>query len=278
MQIHTGTIRIGVVDWQKLYQATNEENQPTPGYLFNEIICDVSNASPNDLPAVAKYLADCVDGDHVHVKLKALFVIKSLAYRVPPFCRCMQERLASVQAAVILTGPPSAIFGDEPYRLVREAAEGALMALTGGEHYHQQYREMSQRIVGFGNYQPAADTILPDGSVNLKHDFQFRDFALGTVNFITNSVGVIFGSMKEIFTNSFHQKQGLDIDYEEEDVEADPDGNENDNQDLTAHVDDDGMYHPSVGSYVPPTLPVPPQWTSTPVQSWRFVGPDLMEV
>ena len=30
---------------------------------------------------------------------EALFVIKTLAYRVPPFCRCMQERLSSCQEA-----------------------------------------------------------------------------------------------------------------------------------------------------------------------------------
>ena len=30
----------------------------------------VSQAKPSDLPAVADYLADCVEGDHAHVKLK----------------------------------------------------------------------------------------------------------------------------------------------------------------------------------------------------------------
>ena len=42
---------------------------------------NVSNACPSEIPALAQYLIDCVNGDHAHVKLKALFVIKTLAYR-----------------------------------------------------------------------------------------------------------------------------------------------------------------------------------------------------
>ena len=30
---------------------------------------------------MAEYLISCVNGDHAHVKLKGLFVIKTLAYR-----------------------------------------------------------------------------------------------------------------------------------------------------------------------------------------------------
>ncbi|CAE7340596.1 unnamed protein product [Symbiodinium natans] len=93
---------------------------------------------PSDLPAVAEYLADCVEGDHAHVKLKALFVIKTLAYRIPPFQQAMQEHLRCVQDASVFTGPPSPMFGDEPYRLVREAADGALEALSGNEFYHEE--------------------------------------------------------------------------------------------------------------------------------------------
>ncbi|OLP88547.1 hypothetical protein AK812_SmicGene30102 [Symbiodinium microadriaticum] len=128
------------------------------GYLFNDIVQNasgrlmaqnptwrlVSQAKPSDLPAVADYLADCVEGDHAHVKLKALFVIKTLAYRIPPFQQAMQAKLmVRLQR-----------FGDEPYRLVREAADGALEALAGNEFYHEEYRLLSQRIVGFGNYEP----------------------------------------------------------------------------------------------------------------------------
>lgn len=52
---------------------------------------NVSNACPSEIPSLAQYLIDCVNGDHAHVKLKALFVIKTLAYR-----RSLQLLAASI--------------------------------------------------------------------------------------------------------------------------------------------------------------------------------------
>mmetsp|Transcript_92329 Transcript_92329/g.214550 ORF Transcript_92329/g.214550 Transcript_92329/m.214550 type:complete len:354 (+) Transcript_92329:93-1154(+) len=254
---------MGTIDWNKLYQATSKENRPTPGYLFNDIIRNISYANPQQIPAVAEYLADCVDGDHAHVKLKALFVIKSLAYRVPPFCESMQERLASVQEAASFSGPPSALFGDEPYRLVREAAEGAISALTGGEHYHEQYREMSRRIVGFGNFQPGEDTILPDGSVNMGRDVGVKDIALGAVGLIQSGVGAVLGGVKDMLSNPFGQKKmGLGaLGHEDEDDELggayDEEEENQDPNEQDGTTDEDGCYRPSAGSYVPPTVPLP---------------------
>ena len=77
-----------------------------------------------------------------------------------------KEHLKCVQDAAVFTGPPSPMplfciksagykesgqpvgssrfrafgqrFGDEPYRLVREAAEGALEAMSGNEFYHEE--------------------------------------------------------------------------------------------------------------------------------------------
>jgi len=255
--------RIDEIDWQKLYQATSTSNHPTPGYLFNEIVQNVSHARPADLPAVATYLADCVDGDHAHVKLKALFVIKTLAYRVPPFCKCMQERLSSCQEATVFTGPPSEMFGDEPYRLVREAAEGAVTALTRGEFYHEQYREMSQRIIGFGNYQPDEDSVLPDGDINVGRDVTYRDLAASTIGLVSGGVGSLIWGVKDMLASPFAQsKQGLeglgDDDDEDEDA-VDPYGK----VDNTLEHDDPGEqevegYVPSTGSYVPPMVPLVP--------------------
>eukprot|EP00445_Apocalathium_hangoei_P043302 CAMPEP_0203970026 /NCGR_PEP_ID=MMETSP0359-20131031/97759_1 /ASSEMBLY_ACC=CAM_ASM_000338 /TAXON_ID=268821 /ORGANISM="Scrippsiella Hangoei, Strain SHTV-5" /LENGTH=204 /DNA_ID=CAMNT_0050907975 /DNA_START=63 /DNA_END=673 /DNA_ORIENTATION=- len=194
---------MAAIDWSNLYQATSKANQPTPGWLFNEIVRDVSNAPPRELPAVASYLAECVDGDHAHVKLKALFVIKTLSYRIPPFCQAMQELLPSIQEAAVFTGPPSTLYGDEPYRLVREAAAGALTALSGDEHYHEQYREMSQRIVGFGNYQPEDDTLLPDGSINVGRDVTYKDITYGTVGYLAGGVVSILTGVKDIVISPF---------------------------------------------------------------------------
>lgn len=253
------------IDWSKLYQATSKENRPTPGYVFNDIIQNVSYADPRHIPSVAEYLTDCVDGDHAHVKLKALFVIKALAYRVPPFCQSMQQYLASIKEAAAFTGPPSALFGDEPYRLVREAAEGAVSALTGGEHYHEQYRQMSQRIVGFGNFQPADDTVLPDGSVNVGRDIGVTDVAMGAVGLLSTGVGAIFGGVKDLIASPFAAKKGglgalgTEVEDEEGDVPYDDNDEVPEPDEPQGITDADGCYHPSSGSYVPPCVPLAPE-------------------
>lgn len=272
------------IDWQKLYEATSTSNKPTPGYLFNEIVHDVSHCHPHRIQAVADYLADCVDGDHAHVKLKALFVIKTVAYRVPPFCGCMQERLSSVEAAAAFSGPPSALYGDEPYRLVREAADGALQVLVGGAHFHEQYRGMSQRIVGFGNYMPGEDTVLPDGSVDV--GVTYRDVLSIAYEKVSGGVSSVFGGVKDLLASGVgggeKKLEGLDI--VAMDLSADV---EDDAQNVAsgmhggAFETSDGVvgdearlhseegyeeeadevdvesYKPSAGDYVPPALPMP---------------------
>lgn len=249
------------IDWNKLYRATNTENKPTPGYLFHDIVQDVSNASPKDIPAVAAYLAECVDGDHAHVKLKALFVIKTLAYRIPPFCACMQEHLASIHEAMSFEGPPSALYGDEPYKLVREAAEAAMLALTGGEFYHEQHREMSQRIVGFGNYQPGEDTVLPDGSVNVARDITVSDLAVTTVSLLTVGVSAIFGGVKDLLVSGPY-KQGTGLQHDCDDLGDDcDDGGAGMDPDDRRSFEIAGSYEPSSSGslYVPPVLPPVPE-------------------
>jgi len=253
---------MAAIDWHKLYEATSRSQQPTPGYLFNDIVHDVSHASPCELPVVARYLADCVNGENAHVKLKALFVIKSLAYRVPPFCYQMQEWLPSVQEAAAFSGPPSDVYGDEPYRLVREAAEGALVSLTSGEYYHEQYRGMSRRIVGFGNYAPADDTVLPDGSIGPGRCFSYSNVIRSAVGLLGSSIWLLLSGVKGLFTgNEKLDALGIGDDYGGGEVdtagargEAGLPG--------TEYCDDveivsDRCYHPSPGSYVPPSLPEP---------------------
>jgi len=263
---------MGEIQWSKLHEATSKENRPTPGYLFNEIVHDVSYADPRRIPDVATYLADCVDGDHAHVKLKALFVIKALAYRIPPFCESMQPRIASVQEAASFSGPPSPLFGDEPYRLVREAADSALEALTRGEYYHQQYQEMSRRIVGFGNYMPDGDTILPDGSVNVGRDVTARDVAAGAVGFLIGTVGSVLGGVKDVFAggqNNQTKMDGLGIDDGEEEPEAYIDDDDTAfNRDEAPPSDEEDEYRPSAGTYMPPILPEP-----SPVEEARQPAP-----
>ncbi|CAK9089324.1 AP-4 complex accessory subunit Tepsin (ENTH domain-containing protein 2) (Epsin for AP-4) (Tetra-epsin) [Durusdinium trenchii] len=248
------------IEWGDLYRATNRDNTPTPGYLFNDIVQNVSNASPSAIPEVAQYLIDCVNGDHAHVKLKSLFVIKTLAYRIPPFQQAFLSQpdgWSSVLEASVFTGPPSPMFGDEPYRLVREAAEGAKEALETTEFYHQEYKELSQRIVGFGNYQPPEDTKLPDGSVNVAKDVTFGDVLGTAVGGVLNGAGAIFQGVKGLFeTHSRHvsglELDGIGMDEPEEEVE-DPYEEE-----AQMRIEEEDEYHAPAGDYIPPLVPTGP--------------------
>lgn len=240
---------MGDIDWNKLYDATSESDQPTPGYVVNEIVYNVSCANPGNIPAVAEYLATCVDGDHAHVKLKALLVIKALAYRIPPFRDRFQERAACIQAASTFSGPPSAIFGDEPYRLIRDAAAATYAILTEGRFYHEEHRELSQRIVGFGNYLPGEDTVHADGSINIERASYIDVFSDTVSNLFQNSFGTLFAgrgerikenecvdeNQAEVFgSGCVHvgEQLGGDVDDEDEDNEE--------------------WFRPSTGDYVPP--------------------------
>mmetsp|Transcript_60680 Transcript_60680/g.112578 ORF Transcript_60680/g.112578 Transcript_60680/m.112578 type:complete len:337 (+) Transcript_60680:85-1095(+) len=255
---------MGTIDWQKIYDATSTDNRPTPGYLFHEITHDISHALPSEIPPVVTYLADCVDGDHAHVKLKALFVIKHLAYRIPPFCRMMAERTQSVEEAVSFTGPPSPLYGDEPYRLVREAAQGAMQALTSGEFYHEQYRTMSQRIVGFGNYQPGAETVLRDGSIDVYPEITVSTIAAGTFDVLRAGLGAVVGGVKGVFSSGTWGPVGAAEGFpDENELEAEDPPREEDvaYEDDDVTIDKDDVYRPSTGDYIPP--PLPPQPAAT---------------
>ncbi|CAJ1407554.1 unnamed protein product [Effrenium voratum] len=244
------------IEWSDLYRATNRDNAPTPGYLFNDIVQNVSNASPSELPAVSQYLIDCVNGDHAHVKLKALFVIKTLAYRIPPFQQAFlnQEGLQVVQEACVFTGPPSPMYGDEPYRLVREAAEGAREALTGSEFYHQEYKQLSQRIVGFGNYEPPEDTKLPDGSVNVAKDVSFGDVLGSAVGGVFSGAEAILEGVKGLFEAHSRHISGVELEgMGLEDAEEHSETNVAPEEEAPSDAEE---YHPSSGTYVPPALPL----------------------
>jgi len=249
---------MAAIEWSNIYRATNRDNTPTPGYLFNDIVQNVSNACPSEIPALAQYLIDCVNGDHAHVKLKALFVIKTLAYRIPPFQQAFLGQpggLESVQEACVFTGPPSPMFGDEPYRLVREAAEGAREVLeTNDAFYHQEYKELSRRIVGFGNYEPPEDTKLPDGSVNVAKDVTFGDVLGTAVGGVLNGAGAIIEGVKGLFETHSRHVSGLELEGMDMDEPASVEDPYEEEAQMQMEEEDD--YRPSTGEYVPPSVPV----------------------
>lgn len=239
-------------DWDKLHEATSRENRPTPGLLLRQISQDACYAKPCEYQLVAKYLAECVDGSHVHVKLKALFVIKAIAYRVPPFCKVMQEHLTSIQSATTLTGPPSPTYGDEPYRLVREAANSAFAILTKNIHYDEEHRDLSQRIVGFGNYIPDQDVLTKDSRV------RYQAAAKGAVELIWNGVCTAVGGTRDLLTSQLqHEAASIARHNNDPDGSCGADKNVDSDDEFDMEEDKDGapnVCEPSRGDYVPPVL------------------------
>lgn len=168
----------------------------------------------------------------------------------------MQAYMSVVEEAAQFAGPPSALYGDEPYRLVREAADGALKALRGDEFYHETYRQMSERIVGFGNYQPDADTVLPDGTVNVARDVTYTDVAVSAVGLLQTGAQAILGGVKDLLTAPFSMRHKPELEGMQVEDEEDAEGLDRPGDEETQEPDE-GAYQPSSGSYVPPALPLP---------------------
>merc|ERR1719277_869356 len=139
---------------------------------------------------------------------------------------------------------------------------------------------MSQRIVGFGNYLPDADTVLPDGSVNLAKDVRPGDVISSGIDYVVGGVGSMLGSAKEFVARSFSSipdsrpALGLDgelpVDVDEVESDAGYDGEAIEN---TPGQDDVEDYQPSSGSYVPPWVPPAPPTPEPEVVETEPAGP-----
>ncbi|EER16959.1 hypothetical protein Pmar_PMAR010770 [Perkinsus marinus ATCC 50983] len=149
-----------MIDWELIRYATNTDNKPTPGYAFNDLITNI-RGNPQGVPDVAAYLAQCVAGDHAHVKLKALLCMKHLANRVPPFRIQLRSYAAVIEQATQFTGPPSPTYGDEPYRLVRDTATAVWdITFNQGDDIDNATQSLQERIQGFGS-APTGNTNSP---------------------------------------------------------------------------------------------------------------------
>ncbi|EEQ98156.1 hypothetical protein Pmar_PMAR001971 [Perkinsus marinus ATCC 50983] len=157
-----------MIDWELIRYATNTDNKPTPGYAFNDLITNIRE-NPQGVPDVAAYLAECVAGDHAHVKLKALLCMKHLANRVPPFRIQLRSYAAVIEQATQFTGPPSPTYGDEPYRLVRDTATAVWdITFNQGDDIDNATQSLQKRIQGFGS-APTGNTNGPSAASTVLH-------------------------------------------------------------------------------------------------------------
>jgi len=133
---------------------------------------------------------------------------------------------------------------------------------------------MSRRIVGFGNFQPPEDTVLPDGSINVGRDVTLGDLTQSAVGAVQNGVGAFLGGFKEFLTGPLASNEddpeGLHAGIESDLSIAQPGlagsmegqlaGSEGIRQDEEESDDEESKhwgYQCSVGEYLPPMVPMP---------------------
>lgn len=106
-----------------LDRATTDDEKPTPGYLYAEIV-KLTFESAKVSGELQDYLLARLEKPSADVKLKALRVMKHLLLKGHRTFRLdMQRRVEPLQACIDFRGPQDEYRGDEPNRLVREEAQ-----------------------------------------------------------------------------------------------------------------------------------------------------------
>jgi len=122
------------VDKASLSRATDSSDSPTPGYLYSEI-CRSAHVSPASTKATSDYLINRLrNKQNPPIKRKCLKVIAKICGMGPrgEFKRCVAQNvqgMAVIRDALNFRGQPDPVRGDEPFRLVREAAKECLDAV-----------------------------------------------------------------------------------------------------------------------------------------------------
>eukprot|EP00922_Rhytidocystis_sp_ex-Travisia-forbesii_P053397 GHVS01079177.1.p1 GENE.GHVS01079177.1~~GHVS01079177.1.p1 ORF type:complete len:750 (+),score=205.43 GHVS01079177.1:41-2290(+) len=141
------------MDRSVLNRATAANDQPTPGYLYNEIAA-MTLASPEACQQLEDYLLKRMErSDDPNLLLKCLRVAKHVCEKgSPDFRRSLQRKADRIRSFQTFRGKPDTLKGDQPGRAVREEAEACLKALYGAENtLAQPSLDGSGRIQGFGS-------------------------------------------------------------------------------------------------------------------------------
>ena len=112
-----------------LNKATTADENPTPGYVYPELI-KLTHADVGNCDKMADWLYRRLTRAEPSVKYKVLQVMKlvSKGGRLE-FRRALQRQNESVKVCLQFKGPPDPLRGDEPYRKVKDAAKDALEAM-----------------------------------------------------------------------------------------------------------------------------------------------------
>lgn len=150
------------MNWANLYEATAQNEKPTPGWVFKEI-CQDAEVCPDEVPDVAEYLMRCVLHDNRTVKMKACLCIRHLADEVLTYRQFMQ-RCPDALAILKKTAEPPQLAQAQTLerpevKVLREAASRALRSCLAPLDVRKEVASLSvkSKIQGFGNFQPPPD-------------------------------------------------------------------------------------------------------------------------
>eukprot|EP01129_Flabellula_baltica_P012234 TRINITY_DN5493_c0_g1_i2.p1 TRINITY_DN5493_c0_g1~~TRINITY_DN5493_c0_g1_i2.p1 ORF type:complete len:569 (-),score=136.09 TRINITY_DN5493_c0_g1_i2:7-1683(-) len=139
--------KIGIIE-----QATTDNDNPTPGYIYNQI-CQLSKKDANTCERILRYLLNKLKKQNSPaVKLKVLLVIKQLLQKGNShFQICLQRQSEELRPFLNFRGPPDPIHGEAPYRLVRENTQLVLNLSFETRNPEQEQRMDSVSSNTFGS-------------------------------------------------------------------------------------------------------------------------------
>ncbi|XP_071477000.1 AP-4 complex accessory subunit tepsin-like [Diadema antillarum] len=109
--------------WPMLLKATQDDETPTPGYLYNDITA-LTYESGSNCQCLVDFLADRLDKNSCHVKFKVLKVMLHIVdHGHEAFSDRLRNKAKGIQLSTKYSGPPHPLHGMAPYVAVRKTAK-----------------------------------------------------------------------------------------------------------------------------------------------------------
>ncbi|XP_072168081.1 AP-4 complex accessory subunit tepsin-like [Diadema setosum] len=109
--------------WPMLLKATQDDETPTPGYLYNDITA-LTYESGSNCQCLADFLTDRLDKNSCHVKFKVLKVMLHIVdHGHEAFSGRLRNKAKGIQLSTKYSGPPHPLHGMAPYVAVRKTAK-----------------------------------------------------------------------------------------------------------------------------------------------------------
>ncbi|XP_054763423.2 AP-4 complex accessory subunit tepsin-like [Lytechinus pictus] len=122
--------------WPLLLKATQDDDVPTPGYLFKEI-ADITYESGSSCQCLVDFMVERLEKKSCHIKYKVLKLLLHLVEKGhPSFCEGLRRKAQGIQSSAKCSGPPDPLHGMAPYVAVRKAAKALSEKLFDTEVTH----------------------------------------------------------------------------------------------------------------------------------------------